>query len=107
MLDRSAERALLAHVWPGNVRQMENVLTKAFLLAKTSVLGAADLELEAAAPSPRSPSSPLRARIVTALEEADWNVVLASRVLGMPRATLYRKMRHFGLVRPPRATSEA
>jgi len=101
-LDRNAERALLAHVWPGNVRELENVLTKAFLLAKTSVLGAADLELGASTPAPRSPSAALRARIATALEETDWNVVLASRVLGMPRATLYRKMRRFGLVRPLR-----
>ncbi len=102
-LDRSAERALLAHVWPGNVRELENVLTKAFLLAKTGVLGASDLELGTTTAPTRSPSAALRAKIVTALEETDWNVVLASRVLGMPRATLYRKMRRFGLVRPARA----
>lgn len=102
-LDRSAERALLAHVWPGNVRELENVLTKAFLLAKGSILGAADLEIGAPAPAPKSASAALRTRIATTLEETDWNVVLASRVLGMPRATLYRKMRRFGLVRPPRS----
>jgi DNA-binding NtrC family response regulator len=102
-LDRSGERALLAYVWPGNVREHENALTKAFLLTKSSVLGASDLELEGATPPARGPSVALRARIAATLEETDWNVVLAARVLGMPRATLYRKMRRFGLVRPARA----
>jgi transcriptional regulator with GAF, ATPase, and Fis domain len=101
-LDRSAERALLAHAWSGNVRELENVLTKAFLLAESRVLGAGDLELEGRGQAGRGPSVALRARIVATLEETDWNVVLAARVLGMPRATLYRKMRRFGLARPSR-----
>jgi len=113
-LDRRAERALLAHAWPGNVRELENVLTKAFLLGKGTVLDADDLELggthaDASAAlgtstSGRARSVALRARITATLEEADWNVVLAARLLGMPRATLYRKMRLFGIVRPERAT---
>ncbi len=101
-LDRSAERALLAHDWPGNVRELENVLTKAFLLGKSGVLEAGDLELGESAPPERRPSAALRARIVAALEETDWNVVSASRLLGIPRPTLYRKMRALGIERPPR-----
>ncbi len=99
-LDRSAERALLTHTWPGNVRELENVLTKAFLLARGAAITASDLELAAQAPPSRGPSAALRARITTTLEETDWNVVHASRLLGIPRATLYRKMRRFGLARP-------
>lgn len=102
-LDRSGERALLAHSWPGNVRELENVLTKAFLLAQGSSIGASDLELGAASAPAKGPSVALRARIVATLEETDWNVVLTSQLLGMPRATLYRKMRRFGLARPARA----
>ncbi|AKV00003.1 two component, sigma54 specific, transcriptional regulator, Fis family [Labilithrix luteola] len=102
-LDRSAERALLAHAWPGNVRELENVLTKAVLLAKRTELGESDLALgEVSSPSPRGPSAALRARIVATLEETDWNVVVASKILGVPRATLYRKMRRFGILRPDR-----
>ncbi|MBX3206663.1 MAG: sigma 54-interacting transcriptional regulator [Labilithrix sp.] len=102
-LDRSGERALLAHAWPGNVRELENVLTKAFLLAPGSTIGAADLDLGAAGAPARGPSVALRARIVATLEETDWNVVHTSQLLGMPRATLYRKMRRFGLARPVRS----
>ncbi|MBX3199224.1 MAG: sigma 54-interacting transcriptional regulator [Labilithrix sp.] len=102
-LDRSGERALLAHAWPGNVRELENVLTKAFLLAQGSALGVGDLDLGAAGAPARGSSVALRARIVATLEETDWNVVLTSQLLGMPRATLYRKMRRFGLVRPARS----
>lgn len=102
-LDRSAERALLGHAWPGNVRELENVLTKGFLLASGTTLGGQDLELGAARPA-KSPAAALRTQIANALEEADWNVVVAARTLGMPRATIYRKMRRFGLERPPRQT---
>ena len=41
----------------------------------------------------------LRTRIVATLEETDWNVVLTARALAIPRATLYRKMRRFGITR--------
>jgi transcriptional regulator with GAF, ATPase, and Fis domain len=102
-LDRSAERALLAHDWPGNVRELENVLTKAFLLGKSGVLRAEDLELGTSVPPVRHPSVALRARILATLEETDWNVVSASRLLGIPRPTLYRKMRALGIERPARA----
>jgi serine/threonine-protein kinase PknK len=101
-LDRRAERALLGHEWPGNVRELENVLTKAFLLGKSNVLDADDLELGTATAAPRGKGAALRLRIVTALEEADWNVVLAAQLLAMPRATLYRKMTRFGIRRPER-----
>ncbi len=99
-LDRGAERALLSHPWPGNVRELENVLTKAYLLAPRAILTAQDLALAERGPGRVSAASALRTRIVGALEATDWNVVAASRVLEMPRATLYRKMRRFGIVRP-------
>ena len=95
-LDRSAERELLGQPWPGNVRELENVLTKAFLLGSHRVLSARDL----ATPAPKSPNAALRTRITTALQETDWNVVTAARLLAMPRATLYRKMRRFKIERP-------
>jgi len=101
-LERAAERALLAHGWPGNVRELENVLTKAFLLGKGGSVEAEDLELGATSPPLRGPSVALRARIGATLEEVDWNVVVAARLLGIPRATLYRKMRRFGIERPAR-----
>ncbi len=103
-LDRTGERALFSHAFPGNVRELENVLTKGFLLARTSSLGAADLELGEATVA-RGANVALRARIQATLEETDWNVVLVSRLLGIPRATLYRKMRRYELTRPARPGS--
>ncbi len=96
-LTRRAERALLAHGWAGNVRELENVLTKAFVLAgEGAALDREDLDL--ATSSRRKDGG--RARVVAALEATRWNVVEVSRSLGIPRATLYRRMRRWGLERP-------
>lgn len=89
---------LVAHSWPGNVRELENALHFALVHCPSgvieprhlppSVLGRPDLGL----------SSPLVARrrrlnrsdAVQALRQANGNKVLASRLLGVSRATLYR-----------------
>jgi serine/threonine-protein kinase PknK len=107
-LDRSAERALLRHAFPGNVRELENVLTKALLLADGDVIREADLALEGAPLGlPRRPELRPRggtpaesARFRTVLEATGWNVCEAARALAMPRATFYRKLRRYGLERP-------
>ncbi len=102
-LERSAERALLKQSWPGNVRQLENVLTKAFLLAGTARIGEEELELETKDVSrtdrSRRRRDVTRAEMVTALDAAGWNVVEAARKLTVPRATFYRMLRRFELRR--------
>ncbi len=104
-LGRDATRALLGYRWPGNVRQLENVLARAYVLSDRRLLRAEDLELSAA---PRAESRPRsRAdfeqgeaeRIHDALLAHRWNVSQAARALGIPRNTLYRKMRRLNLAR--------
>jgi transcriptional regulator with PAS, ATPase and Fis domain len=105
-LTPSALRRLAAYAWPGNVRQLENVLARAMVLASNDVIGAEDIELPSAAPI-RAPTDRTRAafkmaekeRIVAALDAYQWNVCEVSRALGIPRTTLYRKLAQFGLLR--------
>ncbi|WP_437969418.1 sigma 54-interacting transcriptional regulator [Sorangium sp. So ce260] len=103
-LSRGALRRLMSYGWPGNVRQLENVLSRACVLAPGPEIGPADIQLPAAAPAPRARSrgdyrGAEAERIRAALDLARWNVCEVSRSLGIPRTTLYRKLAQHGLLR--------
>jgi transcriptional regulator with PAS, ATPase and Fis domain len=104
-LGQDALRRLAAHPFPGNVRELENVLTRAFVMASGPKLRAEDLDLGARpAVAPRARSrrdfeADERERILSALRQARWNVSTVSRSLGIPRNTLYRKLTRYGLQR--------
>jgi transcriptional regulator of acetoin/glycerol metabolism len=102
-LGHDALRLLSIHPFSGNVRELENVLTRAFVLGTGPRIGAADLGLVRAAPRRRATSTRRefqaeeRGRILEALRTSRWNVSLVSRALGIPRNTLYRKLEKYGL----------
>ena len=104
-LGQDALRRLSAHAFRGNVRELENVLTRAFVLAPGPKIRAEDLDLGARrAPAPRARSrhdfeTDEKDRILAALRAARWNVSVVSRTLGIPRNTLYRKLARYGLQR--------
>jgi serine/threonine-protein kinase PknK len=104
-LGQDALRRLAAHPFPGNVRELENVLTRAFVLASGPKIRAEELDLggkRAAAPRARSRrdfETDEKDRILAALRAARWNVSVVSRSLGIPRNTLYRKLARYGLER--------
>ena len=109
-----AVRLLSQHPWPGNVREMENVICRALVLETTNVLRAAslppDLRTTGPATLPAEPaSSPAREHlkladierqpVLAAVDGADGNLTRAARTLGIDRATLHRKLKKYG--RPP------
>jgi serine/threonine-protein kinase PknK len=104
-LGQDALRRLSAHAFPGNVRELENVLTRAFVLAPGAKIRAEDLDLGVRrVPAPRARSrrdfeTDEKDRILAALRAARWNVSVVSRSLGIPRNTLYRKLARYGLER--------
>ncbi len=104
-LGRDALRALSLHPFPGNVRELENVLTRAVVMSSGKRIEAADLELVTRAAPARTSSTRLefereeRERILEALRETRWNVSVVSRRLKIPRNTLYRKLERYGLSR--------
>jgi DNA-binding NtrC family response regulator len=112
-LSEGAMDRLLAFSWPGNVRQLKHVLESALVLSASEVLDADDLRLpeeSAAAADERSRVAPedlelrsnlerLERRLIDrALEVAKGNRALAARLLGIRRAFLYDRMRHFGML---------
>ncbi|MBP7148279.1 MAG: sigma-54-dependent Fis family transcriptional regulator [Acidobacteria bacterium] len=95
---RALER-LAAYDWPGNVRELAHVLEQAALMAKGPLIGERDLPLPRLAP--KEPFATLeeveREHIRRVLEACAGNKGKAARILGVPRATLYRKIERYQL----------
>ena len=94
--------ALLAGArWPGNVTQLADVLRRALAARPAGDITPADLPGEFAVSGTRRRLTPLEAAerdlIVSALVEANGNRSQAAAVLGIGRATLYRRLRAFGI----------
>ena len=103
--------ALVDHAWPGNVRQLQNELQRAAILAGDVIdLGDLSPELQPrfVAPSPRGLHQTVEqyeARLIeAALQRCDRNVSRAARELQVHRVLLYKKMRRHGIL-PARAGS--
>jgi DNA-binding NtrC family response regulator len=102
---------LLAHPWPGNVRELRNVLERAAVVTDSDTLEPVHLGLSSPGPgtagAPPASASALvtleeveRRHIALTLERVAGNVTRAARSLGIDRATLYNKIRRYGLRRP-------
>ncbi|HOC42208.1 MAG TPA: sigma 54-interacting transcriptional regulator [Thermoanaerobaculales bacterium] len=90
--------ALLAHDWPGNIRELQNALQFAFIKCKGDTIGIDHLppgmrkaRLEAAA-ARRAPVALTAEAIARALREAGGNRTRAAELLGVSRATFYRHL---------------
>ncbi|MEJ8281180.1 sigma-54-dependent Fis family transcriptional regulator [Pseudonocardia spirodelae] len=98
-----ALRVLMRHRWPGNVEQLYQVLRKVVSRRRAGVIRVEDLPPETRALT-RRVLTPLESiecdAIVDALLDADGNKAEAARRLGMSRATIYRKIRGYGIATP-------
>jgi DNA-binding NtrC family response regulator len=123
--DTEAMEALQAYAWPGNIRQLENVVERAVLLARGSQLtiedlppeltGRANNQFSSLATSGNSSVSigdvagktlrealegPERQIILQALRSNSWNRAATAETLDINRTTLYKKMKRLGLDDP-------
>ncbi|MDR0280229.1 MAG: sigma-54-dependent Fis family transcriptional regulator [Paucimonas sp.] len=111
-LDPAARRLLLDFNWPGNVRQLRNVLRTLVALCEDGRIGVGDLPaLIRNAPPVKvepigavdNPQHPLddaeRQALLAALEQKRWHMTAVAAQLGVSRNTLYRKLRKHGLSR--------
>ncbi|HEY2404559.1 MAG TPA: sigma 54-interacting transcriptional regulator [Polyangiaceae bacterium] len=120
-IDKEALQRLTRFAWPGNVRQLENVLLNAWVLTDAPEIEASDLDL----PDGWAPAQPARSeqthphairparaqrkgtisehrrderdRILQALRDSNWNRVKAAEISGIPRRTFYRRLREYGI----------
>ena len=95
-----AMRVLMRNRWPGNVEQLGQVLHKVLAKKRAGIIEVRDLPPECRVTG-RRVLTPLEAlecdAIVDALSETDGNKAEAARLLGTSRATIYRKIRDYGI----------
>jgi DNA-binding NtrC family response regulator len=95
-------RLLMAYDWPGNVRELKNSLEFAVIRARGTVIHPDDLPPEILADTCAESlldSLPidLRGELLAALERAGGNRKEAAHLLGISRATLYRRLAQYGV----------
>jgi transcriptional regulator with PAS, ATPase and Fis domain len=100
----AAEQILLAYHWPGNIRELENVVERAVNMAATDRIRPDNLGLPAGrrgsifkAPSQARLTEVEKETISDIIAETGYNLSRAARTLGISRATLYNKMKKYGL----------
>ncbi|RLA83693.1 MAG: Fis family transcriptional regulator, partial [Deltaproteobacteria bacterium] len=99
-ISEEAMKILLDYHWPGNIRELQNAIEHAFVLCKDRLIRPQHLpgylveKGEALGGSLRDIEEKL---IRKALDEAGGNLTRASRILGIHRTTLWRKLRKMGL----------
>jgi len=107
-----AMKSLLQYDWPGNVRELENCIARAVTLGDGMTIDVADLppaiRTEQAGPSfERAPETSSlsttalaemeRVTILRVFEQAHGDKALAGKMLGISRATLYRKLKRYNI----------
>ena len=112
-LTPETRRLLMGYSWPGNVRQLESAIERAILLCEGDLITVEDLPLEV-----RQESRPMtegafklppegisfedveRSLIVQAMEQTDYNITKAAKLLGLTFRTLQYRLEKFGIKRP-------
>lgn len=100
--DSGAAEMLASHSWPGNLRELNNVVKRAVLLTRGSQITTAELTL--AMGQIRTDNvlqlhdeDTERQRIITALQQTNGNKAKAARLLGVDRKTIYNKIVKLGI----------
>lgn len=104
-LSDEAVRAIEAHRWPGNIRELENCIKRATIMADGQQITADDLALPGTATPAQDDVLDLRRvrdeaeqrAVIAALSRSNGNVLRAAEMLGVSRPTLYDLMHRFGL----------
>ena len=112
-VSEAALSMLMSYDWPGNIRELENVIERAIILSKGPVIIPEDfpdsLHQQKTTEVPGHENnnlnlkdalkSPERDLILQALETANWNRNKAAAILGINRTTLYKKMQAYNLLK--------
>ena len=92
--------ALVAHTWPGNIRELRNVLETAAILNEEGVIEPCHLSLQSTVPvaaETQDLQTIERRMIERVLQQTGWNKARTARQLGLTRTQLYGRLRRLGL----------
>lgn len=109
-LTAGARNLIMTYSWPGNVRQLESAIERAILLCEGTEIGVEDLPVEirqegtsAAAFNFKLPPEGIsfdeveRSLITQAMEQTNWNITRAAKLLGLSFRTLQYRLEKFGI----------
>src|ERR671932_624528 len=118
-LTPETRRLMMNYSWPGNVRQLESAIERAILLCEGDLITVDDLPLEvrqesqpAAEGAFKLPPEGIsfeeveRGLIVQAMEQTDYNITKAAKLLGLTFRTLQYRLEKFGIKRPEKEREE-
>jgi len=114
-VEEKAMDRLVMYQWPGNIRELENVLTKAAIQTKGDTIldnviepllynynGLISIKSAKTEKREINDKEPERDRILRVLNEVKWHYGQACEVLGISRPTLNKKMKYYGIQSKPR-----
>jgi len=108
-IDKKALALLMAHTFPGNVRELENIIEHAFVLCCDGDISMAHLPGNLTVSRPEKDQNnhfcdPVKSAefrvIMKALEQNNYNRKAAAQTLGMHKSTLFRKINRLGITLP-------
>ena len=107
-VDDQALACLMAYHYPGNVRELENIIERAFILCKSGIIKRKDLpeflrsgrEDEVAPPDHTTFQEMEAAFLINALKRNKGNRVQTARELGIHKSTLFRRIKALGIKEP-------
>lgn len=100
--DSEAAELLASHSWPGNLRELNNVVKRAVLLTRGNKITTAELtqamgQIRTDNVLQLHDEDTERQRIITALQQTNGNKAKAARLLGVDRKTIYNKIEKLGI----------
>jgi transcriptional regulator with PAS, ATPase and Fis domain len=107
-IDQNAIDMLKKSKWSGNVRELENAIERAMVVAKNDKLKMTDFLLNHHKEIPEFQSnlsleSIEKTHILNVLENNHWNISNSAKILGIDRVTIYKKLEKYGIKRPQNA----
>lgn len=100
-ISRDAIDEMMVYEWPGNIRELENAVERAVVVAKGPVIFPDHLPIMGRdrdlRPMDRSLKELEKTHIAQILEQHDWNISRCSEILKIDRSTLYSKMKRYGI----------
>jgi len=101
-IDPTAMKRLQEFDFPGNVRELENMIERAIVIGNGKEIKVKDLPIQSQSPvsNIESLEDLEKAHIVSILQKYEWNISRSSKALGVDRVTLYNKIKKYDLKAP-------
>jgi two-component system response regulator HydG/two-component system response regulator AtoC len=102
----SVLREMMNYSWPGNIRELRNVIEIMFVHLRPGAVTLSTLPEQVANAWSGEGAADERARVISALTATEWNISKAARKLHWSRMTLYRKLAKYDMARTRNVTHE-